>query len=595
MRKKGGLPFAFFSIRTKFTLVCSALVLCVILICMIMFNSFHEILRVNTSQSIANVIERIKMNVELFINEVDANAISVLHTRPVQRLITNGDEASVAQTNELLLSVQSDISRVVGADVNLSLLSSQMRILSSSYPGWVDKQRVLGTHWIDKINRAGGEKVIISGYTVSDSMLRQNMKIISIARRVLTEDGQQKFYLLIDIPIESIQRLCANGDLSSNGFVTMMDDDGFILYHTDESQIGARFRQTPLLAEDSSGYSIATINRTEMLICRRQTDYSGYTVLGAEPTNDIYHQLNTIQSRFLMMMGLLLMLSILAVYLVTHGITSPIRRMRREMQRVEQGDFSPYKFPERHDEIGALEKNFNTMLVKLNELIDHVYRATLREREAEYKALSASIRPHFLYNTLEAIALTAYMNNDPQTMDMLNLLADLFRFSTRSTSRLVRLEQECEHAKVYLQIVQMRNPGQFETSWEIPPSLMNKMVPGMILQPLVENAVQYAFRDVESGGALRISAGIETNRLVITVRDNGEGMPPQQLEELRRLLYVDRPETGMMALKNINDRIQLSLGTQYGLTLNADEKGFCVTMQLPVLEDESNDESIDRG
>lgn len=584
----------YFGIRSRIMLVCSSLVICVIFICMSIFSSFYETLRANASRAIVSELNDLQMKIELFFLELDKCAGEVYYNDQSRKLLT-GDEDS-KRMNELLDKVCKDVYNATGADVMVSIVSSQMSILSSSYQEWIGKQRVLGTHWIDKINRADGEKVLISSYTVSDAFLQEGIRVISMARLIRT-NGNQKGIMIIDVPVRYVQQLGATVNLSGSDFFAMLDDDNTVLYHTNEKMVGTVFRQIPLGDTEKKPYFLSIIDEREMLVSQIHSSYSGYTLLGAVGTHSLYHETSQIQHIFFLRMLFIGLLSLVMIWLFIHNLTRPLVQMSKAMRRVEKGDFSPYPFEARNDEIGYLEKSFNKMLGKLTELINREYKSVVREREAEYKVLAAGIQPHFIYNTLETISMTAYMNDDIQTMDMLNSLADLFRFSAISPKKFVTLAYECEHARTYIQLCQMRNPDVFTTEWEVDESLLNCLVLPFLLQPIVENAVKYAFANIESGGILRIIAqAMPESKLKLCVVDNGQGMGKERMNEISSLLRSEKEADSFLALKNIHDRIRLNFGCQYGLSIqSADRGGLAVEVFLPILEEHNDDSIADRG
>lgn len=575
-----------FGIRTKMMLACSSLVVCIIFVCMGVFNSFYETLRMNASSSIASEISDMQMKLELFFSELDQCASRIFYSSEVRQLLA--DEKDGEAVSLLLDEVCGEVHETMDTDIMISILSSQMRILSSSYQGWIGKQRILGTHWIDKIHRANGEKILISSYTVSDAFLQENIRVISLAR-LIQNDGKPKGIMIMDIPVRYIQKLCASANLSNNDFFAVVDDDGIILYHTNEKLVGTVFRQIPKDDGNGSPYFLASIDHREMLVSQISSNYSGYTLLGAVETQNLYRQTYQLQQNFLKLMAAIGLLFLLLSLVFTHHLAKPLVQMSQMMRRVERGDFTPYVFEERKDEIGYLEKSFNMMLEQLAELIDREYKSVMREQEAEYKVLAASIQPHFIYNTLETISMTAYMNDDMQTMEMLNVLADLFRFSTIPSGKLVSLAYECEHARSYLQLCQMRKPEQFTAEWAVDETLKSCQVLPFLLQPIVENVMKYAFANVESGGRLCISAEQSgQNGLTICVEDNGEGMSRERIDEISAILRDERQEAHFMALKNIHDRIQLNFGKEYGLSIQKGRYGgLKVILSLPVLKEAS--------
>lgn len=575
-----------FGIRTKMMLACSSLVICVIFVCIGIFNSFYETLRMNASRSIVSEISDMQMKLELFFSELDQYASRIFYSSEIRQLLS--DEQDSAAVGKLLDEVCEEVHDSMDTDIMISVLSSQMRILSSSYQGWVGKQRVLGTHWIDKINRANGEKILVSSYTVSDAFLQEGIRVISLAR-LIQNDGKPKGIMIMDIPVKYIQKLCDSVNLSNNDFFAVVDDDGIILYHTNEKLVGTVFRQIPKGGGNGRPYFLSIIDHREMLVSQISSNYSGYTLLGAVETQSLYRQTYELQQWFLKLMAGIGLLALLLSLLFAHHLAKPLVQMSQMMRRVERGDFTPYAFKERKDEIGYLEKSFNMMLGQLADLIDREYKSVMREQEAEYKVLAASIQPHFIYNTLETISMTAYMNDDIQTMDMLNVLADLFRFSTIPSSKLVSLGYECEHARSYLQLCQMRKPEQFVAEWAVDETLKSCLVLPFLLQPIVENVMKYAFANVESGGRLSISAErCGQDGLRICVEDNGEGMSWERIDEISAILQDNRQEARFMALKNIHDRIRLNFGKEYGLAIQQGRHGgLKVVLFLPILKEVS--------
>lgn len=579
----GGKQFAI-SVRMKFMLAYTAVIVAVIILCIFLFSNIYSLMSENASRSTVNVIGQIKTDIELFVNEADARSIWLYHSADTMRLIEESSDPEISGlVRKNILSAVKDVRESMGIEANISVLSSEMRILTSSNDGWIGKQRILGSYWINKISRAGGEKVIISGYNVAQGDKLENIKVISMARLLRSSGGENKGILLVDIPIDSIRRMCDRAGLGANGFIAVVDGDGYILYHTNDAEIGMTFRQNAKRPPDGRNYYTATINNRQMLVSETESVYTGFTMVGAVPKSDVEFGLNDLRKQFFLNMALIFSVAILFSWVIAYTITKPVIKMSREMKRVQDGDFSLYPLSGRNDEIGMLERSFNAMLNNLNEMIDRIYKLTIREKEAQYKALSAVIHPHFMYNTLEAIAMTAYINDDNKVVEMINQFAGILRYSIENTPGPISLRHELAHLENYIKLLKIRNDGLFDVEFNIDPGLLDCKIMKLTLQPIVENSLKYGFHNMEYGGLIKICAKENGCDFCIEVSDNGNGISTLRLSEINEALH-DNDDDGkdFLALKNINERIRLNFGGHYGLYIRQnDGPGITVSLVLP--------------
>ena len=236
------------------------------------------------------------------------------------------------------------------------------------------------------------------------------------------------------------------------------------------------------------------------------------------------------------------------------------------------------------------------MLNRLQVLITEVYGSKLAQKEYEIKALQNQINPHFLYNTLESIKGLACEHNAPEIADAASAMGKIFRYSIKGAST-VPLSQEMEIAQAYIQIQKMRFGSRLEAFFSIPEACRKLQVPKMLLQPLTENAVVHGLENRLEGGTVYISARQEGETLLISVMDDGKGIVPEQLAEVQRILTSPDPATQKLGLANIHQRIRLSCGSEYGLSIESSPgKGTKITVRLPVqLEHPGEEEAYVQG
>lgn len=215
----------------------------------------------------------------------------------------------------------------------------------------------------------------------------------------------------------------------------------------------------------------------------------------------------------------------------------------------------------------------------------------LADTQAEIDALQSQINPHFLYNTLDAIRGQALIDDSPVIADMTEALSILFRYSISRTGNLVTLREEFRCIEKYLMIQQFRFSGKFQYVRDVDPNLLSCLIPRLTLQPIVENAIYHGLETCPEGGIITLSLEQSGGYLVIRVSDNGIGMTESQLlainEKLRVSTLVSVPlsskKGSSIALGNVNRRIRLTFGDEYGLSVSsAPNIGTDVEVLLPI-------------
>ena len=241
----------------------------------------------------------------------------------------------------------------------------------------------------------------------------------------------------------------------------------------------------------------------------------------------------------------------------------------------------------------AGQQDGNEDIVK--ELMDsrtRLYELKLAEKNAEILALQSQINPHFLYNTLSCISNIGIAYDIPEITDISVALSNIYRYSI-GERRLVPLDDEIACAEEYMKIMQIRFPNRFEFSVELKEELRQLYVLRMTLQPLVENAVYHGMEMKKGKSHLAIRGELRgDNCLVLRVINDGKLIEPERLQEVREnikrqersSLFSDRQEGKGIGLGNINKRIRLQFGEDYGLEIDSSEAtGTVVTITMPVM------------
>jgi len=264
----------------------------------------------------------------------------------------------------------------------------------------------------------------------------------------------------------------------------------------------------------------------------------------------------------------------------SNQILRPLKVLRRSMNELEHENFDMVLSEKGNDEISLVSKSFNKMSRKLNELINEVYIVQLKQKEAELKALHEQINPHFLYNTLNTIYWVCQLEKAPESAKLVQALSKLFRLSLNSGNEMTTVGKELEHLRYYILIQKKRFEDRIQFNIEAEEKLLNCEIIKLILQPLVENAIQHGIEGKGSGGSITIRVYQEQQDLIYEVEDDGIGA---DVEELYELMHEVQEENRGFGLKNVNDRITLHYGAEYGLKFFSETgKGLSVVVRQPL-------------
>lgn len=282
---------------------------------------------------------------------------------------------------------------------------------------------------------------------------------------------------------------------------------------------------------------------------------------------------------------ILFVVSCLAFF-VSKSVTGPVSFLIRQMQKVQEDSLEvDFSLKDKESELGIMAQNLNQMECRMVGLIEQAKEQERVRQKMEIAVLQAQINPHFLYNTLNSAQGLVREGENDRAEYLLGMLTVFFRTGLGRGRDKVSLKEELRHAKSYLEIQRMRYADCFSYEIETEEGVEDAEVIRVSLQPLIENAIQHGLRESREGKVVLISAGKEGHNLKICVFDDGAGMSRKRLEEVRS--EIDRPfEDGdsvvTYGLRNVNQRLILEYGKEYGLELSSVEGEYTmVTMCLP--------------
>ena len=268
------------------------------------------------------------------------------------------------------------------------------------------------------------------------------------------------------------------------------------------------------------------------------------------------------------------------------GITEPIRSLCDVTRLAGSGDFEVRAREGGDEELAVLGSSFNQMVERIGNLVEDIRVEQLNLRVTELKLLQAQINPHFLYNTLDTIIWLAEAGKKEEVVMMVTSLSDFFRTTLSKGKDYIRVEEEEAHIRSYLQIQQFRYQDILEYELRIPPELHEYQILKLTLQPLVENALYHGIKNKRGLGKIMVTAQETDGKLIFCVRDNGRD--PRRLAYVKKVIEgesADKNEPSGFGLYNVEQRIRLNYGLDYGLSIESEyEKGTEVKVVIPAVK-----------
>ena len=272
---------------------------------------------------------------------------------------------------------------------------------------------------------------------------------------------------------------------------------------------------------------------------------------------------------------------------LSRSITAPLEELCRRAERVDAGDLTVQEpVPSEIREIRTLSEGMEQMIGRLDDQMGEIKRRQESLRRTELALLQAQINPQLLYNTMDTIIWLIEADKQQEAVEMVANLSSFFRHSLSKGEDVITLAEEERHVRSYLQIQHARYQDIMEYILDIDPGLHDAMLPELTLQPLVENALYHGIKLKRAKGTIRITATLADGCVLLRVEDNGVGITPQRLAQLRDAM--EQQERVGFGLSAVNQRLRLQFGPEYGLRLDSEEgQGTTVTARIPYVRKEA--------
>nr|WP_244873161.1 sensor histidine kinase [Paenibacillus albilobatus] len=421
-----------------------------------------------------------------------------------------------------------------------------------------------------------------------------NDELVSVVRSFVDPDTRKVTgAVLIDLKLRAVARAVRDVTLGKNGYLMVTDKSGGPIY-TPEDPLVPEVPSAWIPGEDSGAF-VKEAGGRRLQFIYGTSSFTGWRTIGVFETNEAVYEVRQIRFYLICFLFVVCLFGLTASYTLSQSIARPIRQLMSFMQKAESGDLTVRYLRHRQDEVGMLGRSFNRMLLEIRKLIRLNELRERQKREAELRSLQAHIKPHFLYNTLDTIHWMAKKKGADDVSDMVESLSRLFRIGLSKGSDIIPIRDEWTHISSYLQIQKTRYRDRLHCELLLSEEAEGLFVLKILLQPIVENAIYHGIKARRGPGHIRIAASVEQDMLVLTVSDDGAGMPREKLKALRMQLRdplaameasggEEGPAGRSYGMLNVQARILLAFGEEYGISLESAEGfGTNVTIRHPLL------------
>lgn len=429
--------------------------------------------------------------------------------------------------------------------------------------------------------------------------------------RVMKEqyDGSEKgvlttaFYLPYDERTEKTGVLMVNmdygwlndfletGDTIGQEFL-ILDKTGKILYSQDYNQIGKNvsdtYRQEQLLYWD--GISGITEKGNQM-VSIRASKMGSWDYVYITPMIHYYEKISNLRIVIILASLLLFLLSIAVSFGVSVRVFLPVKsiiQMLENPERFYEVQMASDTSREQRDELKYIMGTIKEMVSGREKDRESLTESVTKLKQTQIALLQTQINPHFLFNTLQTVNFMAIglTGTDNQVSDAIGKLSVMLRGMMRVNVTQSLLREEVEYCKAYIELEQLRYGERLKVFWNVKEEFMECMAVRMMLQPILENSIVHGFKNLKYGGNIIVEACEDEQKLILHIKDNGVGQSAEWIKEMEKKLCESQPILGShIGLSNVNQRIRLIFGNEYGVHIEQAAEGFTVRLEIPIMKE----------
>lgn len=558
-----------------------------VLIFSVMFFGVRKMMIGQIGQSRLDVLKQISERSNTMKNSTITISNLYRYDETVYNCLTETDGGQ--EPGNYLDSLKNNYDRVfrdVGLSYDVVIIGENGFQYSSSGRDSYDFEGLRNQLWYRNSYDIQGDIVFISSFLEKFDRANQEERYVFSAFSRVMDKGRELGTILVNVDEKYLSDLYVLPGEKSNIYI--FDSKGNIVSSHDKSLLGKNYigvENFRNLYGENQSHIIKKLGK-EYLLSNYYDSQTGWTIVEEMPGSVIMKPLNQFMLILMAVLAGCLLAGAGMSYYVAERMAKPVLKLCRSMNQVRQGDFDVISDVGGYEEVTQLKDSFNDMAGEIRNLMESVQQKEIRKRKSEMDFLRAQINPHFLYNTLFSIQCMTELGKNDQAVLMMAALIDLLKKTLSVDDDFITLKEEFESTEKYLVLQQIRYGDKIHFECDMEPETENCLVPALIIQPIVENAIFHGIEAKEEPGLIVVESTIMDEALLITVSDDGIGMNEQELRQLYERFDNREYQNGKsIGIMNVQNRIKINFGEKYGLTVESETGiGTSVTMKLPVME-----------
>lgn len=544
-----------------------------VLISLLFANKSLSVLKSNATINTIQIIDQVSHSLDVYMQDMTDVSDAIINSMDSEEYSGIG---SISDFLQAAYSLKHDITNIAIFDAagrSVAIVPNETRMKPNA--------NVFEQDWYTESIK-NQDRYIFSLPHVQSLFSDQYNWVVTLSRYV--EDKRNNPYIIgIDMTFNTIRDYCSKTTIGKRGYIFILDEHNNIIYHPQQQMIYAGIKDEDLsfIADKADGAYVH--NNENNVIVISSLPKTNWKVVGVSYMDDFQSTISDM-FRFIVLVFIIIFAFVLLFSsFISNLISKPILRLTKVMQKVEKGDLEIRSDEKSYNEVASLSVSFNSMIERINVLMERIKQEETELRKTELKALQAQINPHFLYNTLDSIMWMCERNRGKDATEMVSALSSLFRISISKGNEVITIRDEIIHAESYLTIQSIRYKNQFEYMINADESLMDYKCLKIILQPIIENAIYHGIDRMVDKGLIVINIMPFEDKVLMQVIDNGLGMP----EEIMAGILSSEKDTFGIGLRNVNSRIQIYFGQEYGIKIQSEaDIGTCIDILIPKLEDD---------
>ncbi|MCT4598913.1 MAG: sensor histidine kinase [Vallitalea sp.] len=565
----------------------------IIMIISLMILSFfwnNVALNLNIENAKKNTVRELALinnSLDLFIETVNDYAINISIDNRIQNAL---NEYSYKEPTMNFYKINRDIvtatMEVLGLSNNIvgcDIVATDDIIFHVSEFFDEEIEKLIKTHERELHNQVEWSNIVqmrhMSGYDKNIFVIQKRIIDLSTYKLLGVE------YMYVDE--RDIAKIYLNNIKNDENEFYILNNKNVIVSSSENNSINKSFinyqglnkQELNKLIENKNG--VIKVNKESYFSSIQKVDSLDWTVISMIPIKELKSQTKLFDA-FILIIGIIyLIVGVIVSVLVSYSISKPINKLVLTMNKINSGNREVRADTNNTKELQVLSTTFNRLMDKNENLILQLIEEEKAIRNYEFMLLQAQIKPHFLYNTLETISSFVKLNMQQEALNSIHCLANFCRISLSNGKDIITIREELKLVESYLTIQKYRNIKYLDFEIDFNENILDNKIPKFTLQPIIENSIYHGMKPKREKTKVQIKGRCKDGFIIITVKDNGIGIPEYDVERINRQFY-DEFNKDSFGLHSVNSRIKIYYGDNFGINIESKYLDYTiVSIKLP--------------